>query len=398
MQHLRYCVRAWAGAVKTAGRLFPAPVGVVVAVCTAAAGGKSAGAVPARPSQDASRTVTVAYAPSCAACVIDTSLVVTLGRPDDPVLMTEDVRVRRMSTGAYVASGAAEPGLLLRYSASGEFAGTIGRAGSGPGEFQDISTLAVGPGDTVHAFDYRDNVFTPDGRYVRSPTLLFAASAQVYDATVRGDGTVVIQAGIASAQLAGFPFHVASADGQRIRSFGEDAPDRPFIDAFAATRRRVAWVGESALWSADLNRYRLQYWEGGALRRTLVVSAKWFPPWDPASPLGSPRAQRRPPMVRAVGVGRDGMLWVVTTVTAADWKPTPGARGLISPTERGRLMDTIVDVIDPSTGRLIQSRRFDNVFGDFAGPGLITGTVERGDGTIAVRIWQLTVHHPARGE
>ena len=50
-------------------------------------------------------------------------------------------------------------------SDSGELVDEIGREGAGPGEFEDISGLYVGPGDSVYVLDsdlYRLSVFEPD--------------------------------------------------------------------------------------------------------------------------------------------------------------------------------------------------------------------------------------------
>ncbi len=57
------------------------------------------------------------------------------------------------------------------YDARGERLNTVGRRGSGPGEFEQIASLSVGPGDSLLVFDRstrRLSVLAPTGEMVRS--------------------------------------------------------------------------------------------------------------------------------------------------------------------------------------------------------------------------------------
>ena len=67
------------------------------------------------------------------------------------------------STGhVFVAEGMANS--IFVFSDSGEFVDVIGSSGSGPGEFQDISGVYIGPADSVYVLDtdlYRLSVFEP---------------------------------------------------------------------------------------------------------------------------------------------------------------------------------------------------------------------------------------------
>jgi hypothetical protein len=52
------------------------------------------------------------------------------------------------------------------YDRHGEFVRSVGRKGHGPGEFEALGNIQVGPGDTVYAFDrglQRESVFGPTG-------------------------------------------------------------------------------------------------------------------------------------------------------------------------------------------------------------------------------------------
>jgi hypothetical protein len=60
---------------------------------------------------------------------------------------------------------------LLFVDRSGRVRAQVGRAGGGPGEFQQLTSVSVGPGDSVYAYDGRErrlSVFDPAGRFVRA--------------------------------------------------------------------------------------------------------------------------------------------------------------------------------------------------------------------------------------
>lgn len=57
------------------------------------------------------------------------------------------------------------------FSSNGELVATVGSRGKAPGEFEDMSGLVVGPGDSVHVFDAssrRLSVFDPSFRFAYS--------------------------------------------------------------------------------------------------------------------------------------------------------------------------------------------------------------------------------------
>ncbi|MCI0436311.1 MAG: 6-bladed beta-propeller [Gemmatimonadetes bacterium] len=59
---------------------------------------------------------------------------------------------------------------LHRFSATGALEKRVGRAGEGPGEFQNLTELTAGAGDTVYAYDrrlYRITILDPAGNLVR---------------------------------------------------------------------------------------------------------------------------------------------------------------------------------------------------------------------------------------
>ena len=76
------------------------------------------------------------------------------------------------------------------YSSSGEFPGSVGGAGDGPGEFRNLWKLEPAAEDIL-ALDQRGRitVFAPDLR----PTNTFDVAARAFDLHDLGDGTVVVE-------------------------------------------------------------------------------------------------------------------------------------------------------------------------------------------------------------
>jgi len=77
---------------------------------------------------------------------------------------------------------------------NGRYLRTIGRRGSGPGEFQNPMQIAVGPGDTLLVFDIglrRLSKFAPDGAYVGQEVLEHISAANDIEFLPNGDVAVV---------------------------------------------------------------------------------------------------------------------------------------------------------------------------------------------------------------
>lgn len=104
--------------------------------------------------------------------------------------------VVRLADGRMVVANSGT-GELRYYSAEGEHLRTAGRAGSGPGEFQSISWIALGGADSVLVYDQglgRISLFSPDGAFVESNTVQAIAG----DGTLRpigrfADGSYLLQ-------------------------------------------------------------------------------------------------------------------------------------------------------------------------------------------------------------
>jgi len=126
----------------------------------------------------------------------------------------------------------------------------------------------------------------------------------------------------------------------------------------------------------------LEEWDSsGRLLRTITREVEWFEPWfEP--PAANAREQAPPPSPIGVYQDGEGLLWTLVHVADANWRPLPpgdvteGGLTVTTMQQRNRLHDTMVEVIDPESGRLLSSLRLDAYVRGFAGRGIVYSYVE----------------------
>lgn len=280
----------------------------------------------------------------------------------------EPLSIARMSDGRWLVVAMNNPAQIAVFAAKGTFLQPLGRAGAGPGEFRAIRFIAVTPGDTVRAFDAmlrRMTSYTPKLDMIR--TIDFDVT-RVSDLEFLASGSVITGQSIPTIERAGLPLHVLSAAGVITRSFGDEEPGyRTHSNDAERMWRTIAPESDSVVWVAHLVRYTLEEWKlSGQKIRELVRDVKWFRPHTNAGiDFAHPE---KPPKPGLVDIRRDaaGLLWVAIHVADNNFRralgPVKGMYGrkVIGPIDNNRYYDTIIEVIDPRTARLVASARFDD--------------------------------------
>jgi hypothetical protein len=329
----------------------------------------------------------------CRSCRVEVALRVTLGKgeglPGRPYANTIATDSQgRFFLGFPETTG--EP--VWVFDRDGRIIRKLGRSGFGPGEFREVRTVRITPGDTLRVYDGslgRVTVYSPALELVRTEP----ASAQLWDILWLEDGSVVINAEMRSAPRVGLPLHLVTREGRIKRSFGED--DVPYSPR--NRRRFFRWLSAApgGFWSTSYtNTYKVQRFDtsGRELAR-LERRAAWFPPtdeyWFPS--------KDRPPASELWGAlqSTDSVLWVVARRGDETWH-----RGLSAPIHaEGRtiypwasyekVFDSVIEAVGVPEYRLLGSRRFDGVFFSVFGNGLAAMIRESPDGEPFVEIYQL---------
>ncbi len=332
-------------------------------------------------------TVQITGEPACD-CSLVLDHVVDLGDAVGPGTLLGMVRtVRQGPNGDYfvLSWGAAE---ITRFDKSGRALDPVGREGEGPGEFKHVAGIWF-VGDSIVVFDRglgRLTVLRPDLSVARTAPL---AGATRDIAWLDGQGFVLNGRFVGPR---GIPLHLVTPEGEHVRSFGGEA-----IDRFAppdAWIRSVAAV-DGLVWAAPENSYRLEAWTAdGRHLRTLERVEAWFPP-KVVRTWGGPD-QPIDPRVIDITSDAGGRLRVAILKASRHWAvrlpaPLPNARGEpIHPVPPGTgLFETRIEIIDPSTERMIAFGTFEVEAFGFVDPEHVFTYAEDEIGNPTVSVWRL---------
>ena len=351
------------------------------------------GVVSARPGA-AQERVTLSNEPSCGACRIELQRLTTVGDSAGPGMLAQQGTVVVDSRGRVFVFTNFDPSRIQVFDRPGRHLTALGRAGSGPGEFRTVVTAAITPGDTLIALDYggaRLSVFDPElrlRRHVPIPGMSFQF------VPVSG-GSFVFASELRTRDPAAHPLQLVDSTGRVVRRFGGGVGS---INAgFRNAWRHIGPGADGTVWSARGNEYLAdQYDATGTVRLTLVRRPPWFEPWtEPAKP------NEKQPLPEIRGVRQVGdRLWVLIHVADARWEPRPpvqcGGAGMlcVADSDWERIYDTVIEVIDLPTRRLVASTRVSQRLLGFAGDGVAASYEEDTDGNPRYAVWRLVLREP----
>jgi hypothetical protein len=311
------------------------------------------------PPLSAQPSVTIPDAVSCARCTISTRSIVRIGSADGPGALSGMSSVMLDSRGRYWVFESETPPKV--FSSDGRFLETIGSRGEGPGEFMGAGWPIQIPGDSLVLLDQqlrRATIIGPDlriGRMIRLPGSVYTSVVVHWPDTVISNGRIM------SRNALHIPLHTVSFAGsvaEFMRSFGhEGPPPSGYVNPFAA-QRRISASRSGGVWISPIGRYELSLWTAsGTKMRTIQRTPSWFVPSDDVF-LGTPTS---PPPATIQGIREDpatGLIWVLISVAARTWREgwpaQPGGREVsVRSIAFEKLTDTRIEVLDPSTGRLV---------------------------------------------
>jgi hypothetical protein len=270
-----------------------------------------------------------------------------------------------------------------RFDSTGRLLETIGARGQAPNEFANALTdVRRGRADSLIFFA------NPRGAYVFDGSGVFARKA-ILDSSfaslreVLSDGRIVVyrpapdpRSRQVSPASRGSQFLLFAPTGEFLGRFGPVFPSYPMVTG--AGRGGTIWTVRT------IGPYEICQWspEKGLLRtivRDVPFAAGGFADFESYR-------QTPPPMVTAVREDSTGLLWVALRVARATWRDSLKIRS-VEDTIWARdvrydlLYDTIVEVLDPTSGELIATARIPAYLPQMPAPGYLLGNF-LGDGLV----------------
>jgi hypothetical protein len=316
--------------------------------------------------------------PTCADCKIKLKPAVRLGSDEDPAGFAQTIVIAANSRNQYVVSSLTFDGQLFVYGPDGKFIRTIGHQGHGPGEFSTPQLMAFDSRDSLHTIDFtgsRYSVFAPNFSFVRSAVV----PAMPFALKIHPTGKLVMATVSATRSgrtgLSIFP----QAGGPALASFDVVTPNRAAIEA----GRFVSIDATGLIWSTQRVGYMIRVWDARGREVREITAAR---PWTSDSIRRHIDYLKEKPDAQISGLEFDasGRLWVFAVVPDAHWAPVKDPAQL----NMKRGYDTIIEVIDPVTGKLLAQARMDEVVTPFA-KGLAQSMIEDANGELRIQIWGL---------
>ncbi len=300
---------------------------------------------------------------------------------------------------SYIVSYEAKSSVVV-FDRSGNYVRTIGRRGSGPGEYRAIGHIGVAPGDTLWLFDQghgRVSIISPAWQFVRSwdlPGGILSSAPLGYD-LIAFSGRVTTSAAL------GQPVHIAArSTGKVVRSFGLDTElFRP--DMYYSFQRYIAASKSGGVWIGHHTRYVVEQWDTiGRRLKKLQRDANWFPPYERQRQM----TRETPEFPGLIGIREPiaGQLWVLVRVNEPRWYRGLGGKknsseGQYYPIQDGdRVFGSRVEVIDTRNGVLLASIETDEHFFAFLNDSTIASYREDDGGAPRFTLWKYTLDNKPR--
>ncbi|MDE2654220.1 MAG: 6-bladed beta-propeller [Gemmatimonadota bacterium] len=294
---------------------------------------------------------------TCGECVITLDTVVTIGGLDGPGLELvspfSHVAVDRRGRILLWNSREAE---VAVFDSTGTYLRTIGGRGEGPGEYQSISHIGVGP-HYIHVFEYHKGrtMLDHDFQVLRTDRFL----GEVRSAAVVSDDVAVFLTSVPTPGSVDHKFHVLRPSGE-MASRGYDGRVHSPEQTPRATHTAVAGRDET-VWAVPWETNRIVRWDLTPEPRIRRVYDRRVAEFDEGDDEFAPAAL-------GSAMLDDRGLWLVWHTADPDWTgPPPPPEARLHEIDIVELRDGWLDLVDPATGRTLARYHHDGVFVGFDG-------------------------------
>jgi hypothetical protein len=260
--------------------------------------------------------------------------------------------VARDSRGRfYTTSRRGEP--VEVWDSLGKHVATVGRSGSGPGEFSGWPlSLFIDVGDTLHVLDGlgRWSVFDSAFNSVRT----FTAARAFRTSTLIDGGPLVFTSSVSWGEPDA-AFYRMTRDGRPDGSHGKSDVSSSFGSG------RLSSTGpDHTIWIAPAPGTGKGFvLENRSINGELLNVVERDAPWLPLTGYSD---EPNVPTFRTLHVDDDGLLWVALSVKDPRWQARkPGESPAAASRRKGELYDMRFEVLDPRTGSVLASVRYDDM-------------------------------------
>ena len=292
---------------------------------------------------------------SCDDCVITLDTVATLGGWDDsgiPVI-TPFSRVAVDHQGRFLITHLTYPAISV-FSPSGEFLGMVGQRGEGPGEYEAIAHVNVGP-RFIHVFDFRRGRTVLDRNF--EVVRIDPSPGPVLSSVVLSTDEVAYAVQAAEPATVGHQLHILDRAG-RIRRFGGDPPAEPGQQS----QRFVVAGDDGTFWAVRQQANRLVRWDLEPEPRVSRIFDRTVEPFE----RHNPPTETWPRSLNVGSMLDDNGLWIAWQTPDPEWTDRISPGGQIPEAPWQTVLDGWLDLIDPQTGRTLARYRGDDALLGFA--------------------------------
>lgn len=293
------------------------------------------------------RTVTVAAQVTCADCRIVMQRVALLVEPaSEPGLFGDSPTVSRDSRGNwYVVSGRPRS-MVVVLDRTGTLIAKLGRQGQGPGEFTNISSVVVSPGDTIYVYQgVRRTVYSPRYTMIRTENVTLS----FYRASLP-DGRHVILGRVPENGNINHALHILAKNGTVARSLAPYSVTPGRTNSIPI--RGIQIDASGLIWSARFSSYGIDVFDtSGVKQEEYVINSRWWN--DPGHPGSEFRAA-------VPSAGDPNIVWLRSVFRDTSYTPPPRRPGdiaAVTAEQTESTFDTMFEAIDRRTGALLASAR-----------------------------------------
>jgi hypothetical protein len=307
--------------------------------------------------------------PICDDCSIDMALLTHLAEARDKDALTGDFRSLLVTPQGIIVTSET-PGPPLLFGMDGRLIRPLEGNARVPDIYRKASAMARGRGDSIYIVDEMAKQLVVLGPYLNAVrTVPLSDSVRGIVGLPRGDVLVV------SPSTSGgitHPLLWLPAAGESLLPFDNFSVDSPSEAAPLYSSRVVASARDGEhFWVAHPLRYAIEKRTlDGELVQLIERDVHWFPP----SMTLAPENAESQPTARVTGIWEDGrgLLWVQTSTADGRW---PSALGSLTGVDgvtryfvesRDLYRDTRIEIIDPFSGSLVATEKFDTELPTFS--------------------------------